>query len=174
MKKSFLLYLIMSVFLIGYCACDNDEENFDTATTGQVIKVPDDIKSFNSVTKEIVFEKNISIKQDVRGNEKVEFRIAGNGHFTVGSISSISSVIYNAPVLLGDYQRYYLYDGYPVVDVLQNEVSNQEERDENMQKKRAAMTLLWPCQMDMIPSLGRAVLLFPAVKSSGFRLPEPC
>ncbi len=71
MKKSFLLYLIMSVFLIGYCACDNDEENFDTATTGQVIKVPDDIKSFNSVTKEIVFEKNISIKQDVRGNEKV-------------------------------------------------------------------------------------------------------
>ena len=28
----------------------------------------------------------------------------------------------------------YLYDGYPVVDVLQNEVSNQEERDENMQK----------------------------------------
>ena len=37
MKKSFLLYLIMSVFLIGYCACDNDEENFDTATTGQVI-----------------------------------------------------------------------------------------------------------------------------------------
>ena len=46
MKKSFLLYLIMSVFLIGYCACDNDEENFDTATTGQVIKVPDDIKSF--------------------------------------------------------------------------------------------------------------------------------
>ena len=56
MKKSFLLYLIMSVFLIGYCACDNDEENFDTATTGQVIKVPDDIKSFNSVTKEIVFE----------------------------------------------------------------------------------------------------------------------
>ena len=121
MKKSFLLYLIMSVFLIGYCACDNDEENFDTATTGQVIKVPDDIKSFNSVTKEIVFEKNISI-------------IAGNGHFTVGSISSISSVIYNAPVLLGDYQRYYLYDGYPVVDVLQNEVSNQEERDENMQK----------------------------------------
>lgn len=32
MKKSFLLYLIMSVFLIGYCACDNDEENFDTAT----------------------------------------------------------------------------------------------------------------------------------------------
>ena len=33
MKKSFLLYLIMSVFLIGYCACDNDEENFDTATT---------------------------------------------------------------------------------------------------------------------------------------------
>lgn len=40
MKKSFLLYLIMSVFLIGYCACDNDEENFDTATTGQVIKVP--------------------------------------------------------------------------------------------------------------------------------------
>ena len=29
MKKSFLLYLIMSVFLIGYCACDNDEENFD-------------------------------------------------------------------------------------------------------------------------------------------------
>ena len=34
MKKSFLLYLIMSVFLIGYCACDNDEENFDTATTG--------------------------------------------------------------------------------------------------------------------------------------------
>ena len=43
MKKSFLLYLIMSVFLIGYCACDNDEENFDTATTGQVIKVPDDI-----------------------------------------------------------------------------------------------------------------------------------
>ena len=39
MKKSFLLYLIMSVFLIGYCACDNDEENFDTATTGQVIKV---------------------------------------------------------------------------------------------------------------------------------------
>ena len=54
MKKSFLLYLIMSVFLIGYCACDNDEENFDTATTGQVIKVPDDIKSFNSVTKEIV------------------------------------------------------------------------------------------------------------------------
>ena len=51
MKKSFLLYLIMSVFLIGYCACDNDEENFDTATTGQVIKVPDDIKSFNSVTK---------------------------------------------------------------------------------------------------------------------------
>lgn len=38
MKKSFLLYLIMSVFLIGYCACDNDEENFDTATTGQVIK----------------------------------------------------------------------------------------------------------------------------------------
>ena len=53
MKKSFLLYLIMSVFLIGYCACDNDEENFDTATTGQVIKVPDDIKSFNSVTKEI-------------------------------------------------------------------------------------------------------------------------
>ena len=30
MKKSFLLYLIMSVFLIGYCACDNDEENFDT------------------------------------------------------------------------------------------------------------------------------------------------
>ena len=124
MKKSFLLYLIMSVFLIGYCACDNDEENFDTATTGQVIKVPDDIK----------FEKNISIKQDVRGNEKVEFRIAGNGHFTVGSISSISSVIYNAPVLLGDYQRYYLYDGYPVVDVLQNEVSNQEERDENMQK----------------------------------------
>ena len=128
MKKSFLLYLIMSVFLIGYCACDNDEENFDTATTGQVIK------SFNSVTKEIVFEKNISIKQDVLGNEKVEFRIAGNGHFTVGSISSISSVIYNAPVLLGDYQRYYLYDGYPVVDVLQNEVSNQEERDENMQK----------------------------------------
>ena len=111
MKKSFLLYLIMSVFLIGYCACDNDEENFDTATTGQVIKVP-----------------------DVLGNEKVEFRIAGNGHFTVGSISSISSVIYNAPVLLGDYQRYYLYDGYPVVDVLQNEVSNQEERDENMQK----------------------------------------
>ena len=110
MKKSFLLYLIMSVFLIGYCACDNDEENFDTATTGQVIKVPDDI------------------------NENVEFRIAGNGHFTVGSISSISSVIYNAPVLLGDYQRYYLYDGYPVVDVLQNEVSNQEERDENMQK----------------------------------------
>ena len=109
MKKSFLLYLIMSVFLIGYCACDNDEENFDTATTGQVIKVPDDIKSFNSVTKEIVFEKNISIKQDVLGNEKVEFRIAGNGHFTVGSISSISSVIYN-------------------------EVSNQEERDENMQK----------------------------------------
>ena len=84
--------------------------------------------------KEIVFEKNISIKQDVLGNEKVEFRIAGNGHFTVGSISSISSVIYNAPVLLGDYQRYYLYDGYPVVDVLQNEVSNQEERDENMQK----------------------------------------
>ena len=70
MKKSFLLYLIMSVFLIGYCACDNDEENFDTATTGQVIKVPDDIKSFNSVTKEIVFEKNISIKQDVLGNEK--------------------------------------------------------------------------------------------------------
>ena len=134
MKKSFLLYLIMSVFLIGYCACDNDEENFDTATTGQVIKVPDDIKSFNSVTKEIVFEKNISIKQDVRGNEKVEFRIAGNGHFTVGSISSISSVIYTAPVILGDYQRYYLYDGYPVVDVLQNEVSNQEERDENMQK----------------------------------------
>ena len=121
MKKSFLLYLIMSVFLIGYCACDNDEENFDTATTGQVIKVPDDIKSFNSVTKEIVFEKNISIKQDVLGNEKVEFRIAGNGHFTVGSISSIS-------------QRYYLYDGYPVVDVLQNDVSNQEERDENMQK----------------------------------------
>ena len=116
MKKSFLLYLIISVFLIGYCACDNDEENFDTAT------------------KEIVFEKNISIKQDVRGNEKVEFRIAGNGHFTVGSISSISSVIYNAPVLLGDYQRYYLYDGYPVVDVLQNEVRNQEERDENMQK----------------------------------------
>jgi hypothetical protein len=116
----------MSVFLIGYCACDNDEENFDTATTGQVIKVPDDIKSFNSVTKEIVFEKNISIKQDVLGNEKVEFRIAGNGHFTVGSISSISSVIY--------YQRYYLYDGYPIVDVLQNEVSNQEERDENMQK----------------------------------------
>ena len=51
MKKSFLLYLIMSVFLIGYCACDNDEENFDTATTGQVIKVPDDIKSFNSVQK---------------------------------------------------------------------------------------------------------------------------
>ena len=51
MKKSFLLYLIISVFLIGYCACDNDEENFDTATTGQVIKVPDDIKSFNSVTK---------------------------------------------------------------------------------------------------------------------------
>ena len=47
MKKSFLLYLIMSVFLIGYCACDNDEENFDTATTGQVIKVPDDIKSFS-------------------------------------------------------------------------------------------------------------------------------
>ena len=94
MKKSFLLYLIMSVFLIGYCACDNDEENFDTATTGQVIKVPDDIKSFNSVTKEIVFEKNISIKQDVLGNEKVEFRIA----------------------------------------VLQNEVRNQEERDENMQK----------------------------------------
>ena len=38
MKKSFLLYLIMSVFLIGYCACDNDEENFDTATTGQVNK----------------------------------------------------------------------------------------------------------------------------------------
>ena len=35
MKKSFLLYLIMSVFLIGYCACDNDEENFDTATTGK-------------------------------------------------------------------------------------------------------------------------------------------
>ena len=64
MKKSFLLYLIMSVFLIGYCACDNDEENFDTATTGQVIKVPDDIKSFNSVTKEIVFEKNISIKRE--------------------------------------------------------------------------------------------------------------
>ena len=31
-------------------------------------------------------------------------------------------------------------------------------------KERAAMTLLWPCQMDMIPSLGRAVLLFPAVK----------
>ena len=122
MKKSFLLYLIMSVFLIGYCACDNDEENFDTATTGQVIKVPDDIK------------KNSAIKRDVRGNENVEFRIAGNGHFTVGSISSISSVIYNAPVLLGDYQRYYLYDGYPVVDVLQNEVSNQEERDENMQK----------------------------------------
>ena len=51
MKKSFLLYLIISVFLIGYCACDNDEENFDTATTGQVIKVPDDIKSFNSVTR---------------------------------------------------------------------------------------------------------------------------
>ena len=95
MKKSFLLYLIMSVFLIGYCACDNDEENFDTATTGQVIKVPDDIKSF-------------------------------------------SSVIYNAPVLLGDYQRYYLYDGYPVVDVLQNEVRNQEERDENMQKIKKA------------------------------------
>ena len=144
MKKSFLLYLIMSVFLIGYCACDNDEENFDTATTGQVIKVPRNFhpscflgvvpSQYNSVTKEIVFEKNISIKQDVRGNEKVEFRIAGNGHFTVGSISSISSVIYNAPVLLGDYQRYYLYDGYPVVDVLQNEVSNQEERDENMQK----------------------------------------
>ena len=97
MKKSFLLYLIMSVFLIGYCACDNDEEKFDNGVLpGQVIKVPDDIKSFNSVTKEIVFEKNISIKQDVRGNEKVEFRIAGNGHFTVGSISSISSVIYNA------------------------------------------------------------------------------
>ena len=53
MKKSFLLYLIMSVFLIGYCACDNDEENFDTATTGQVIKVPDDIKSFNSVSRRI-------------------------------------------------------------------------------------------------------------------------
>ena len=63
-------------FLIRYCACDNDEENFDTASTGQVIKVPDDIKSFNSVTKEIVFEKNISIKQDVLGNEKVEFLIA--------------------------------------------------------------------------------------------------
>ena len=88
----------MSVFLIGYWACDNDEEKFDTATSWHVSKVPDDIKSFNSVTKEIVFEKNISIKQDVRGNEKVEFRIAGNGHFTVGSISSISSVIYNAPV----------------------------------------------------------------------------
>ena len=53
MKKSFLLYLIMSVFLIGYCACDNDEENFDTATTGQVIKVPDDIKSFNSFSRRI-------------------------------------------------------------------------------------------------------------------------
>ena len=51
MKKSFLLYLIMSVFLIGYCACDNDEENFDTATTGQVIKVPDDIKSFADLKK---------------------------------------------------------------------------------------------------------------------------
>ena len=37
MKKSFLLYLIMSVFLIGYCACDNDEENFDTATTGNLL-----------------------------------------------------------------------------------------------------------------------------------------
>ena len=51
MKKSFLLYLIMSVFLIGYCACDNDEENFDTATTGQVIKVPDDIKSLIQLQK---------------------------------------------------------------------------------------------------------------------------
>ncbi|WP_297906020.1 hypothetical protein [uncultured Parabacteroides sp.] len=124
----------MSVFLISYCACDNEEENFDTATTVQVIKVPDDIKSFDSVTKEIIFEENVSIKQDVQGNEIVEFRIAGNSHFMVGSIPSISSVIYNAPVLLGDNQRYYLYDGYPVVDVLQNEVRNQEERDENMQK----------------------------------------
>ena len=79
MKKSFLLYLIMSVFLIGYCACDNDEENFDTATTGQVIKVPDDIKSFNSVTKEIVFEKNISIKQDVLGNEKDSWKRSLHG-----------------------------------------------------------------------------------------------
>ena len=94
MKKSFLLYLIMSVFLIGYCACDNDEENFDTATTGQVIKVPDDIKSFNSVTKEIVFEKNISIKQAVLGYEKVEFRIAGTGHFKLGMISSRRSDIF--------------------------------------------------------------------------------
>ena len=37
MKKSFLLYLIMSVFLIGYCACDNDEDKFDAATTGQAL-----------------------------------------------------------------------------------------------------------------------------------------
>ena len=63
MKSHFIISLSCLYFSSVIALCDNDEENFDTATTGQVIKVPDDIKSFNSVTKEIVFEKNISIKQ---------------------------------------------------------------------------------------------------------------
>ena len=41
-------------------------------------------------------------------------------------------------------------------------------------KEARCHDFIMACQMDMIPSLGRAVLLFPAVKSSGFRLPEPC
>ena len=44
-----------------------------------MIKVPMISNLLIQLQKEIVFEKNISIKQDVLGNEKVEFRIAGNG-----------------------------------------------------------------------------------------------
>ena len=45
MKKSFLLYLIMSVFLIGYCACDISEENLIRLLPDSD-PVPDDIKSY--------------------------------------------------------------------------------------------------------------------------------
>ena len=138
MGKSCLSCFVGLVLLIACGACGNEEiDLLEEETTEAVIRVPDDIRSYNAVTKEIIFVDSPSVRQAVMGDsDRVTFRIAGGGDFSVTSILSLDSRIYNVPVLLEDFGKFYLSDGYPVVDVLRNGKVSQDERDEHMRKIR--------------------------------------
>lgn len=150
MRKVIYLYLLACLVLVAYSSCEDNEE-IRVDGISQVVKVPDDIQSYNSVTREIVFKEGVAIGHGGVGGDRIEFQVAGHGSFAVNSIASISSIICDEPVLLEDNQRYYLYDGYPLVEVLQNKEKHQEDRDTRMKQIEKA----WEGFLDVLEQTGK-------------------
>lgn len=150
MRKVIYLYLLISLVLVAYSSCEDNEE-IRVNGISQVVKVPDDIQSYNSVTREIVFREEVAIGHSGVGGDRIEIQVAGHGSFAVNSIASISSMICDEPVLLEDNQRYYLYDGYPLVEVLQNKEKHQEDRDNQMKQIEKA----WEGFLNVLEQAGK-------------------